>query len=231
MVRDANEDPEFIQRFVYKLTIYRKPEFTTARFLSAIMIGYLWSQLMMIAIPSQIVLGIEWGFLHWLIPLAGALGNIIISYTKMYQFWLFATKYNTIFRHMDRGKYGPWERMHRSLSLSCIYCISSTILCIRWNVLDDNNVGSIGDCIWDVFETMASRTTETTFIEKAYCIFVNSRPYLPVIMGLILLFQWKNHGYGWWWGASVGSNTQFPGITMVDRFKINVEWHMAICTA
>lgn len=76
MVRDANEDPQFIERFVYKLHKFRKPEFTTSRFLLAIMIGYLWGQLVMIAIPSELVFGIDWAFLHWLVPLAGALGKI-----------------------------------------------------------------------------------------------------------------------------------------------------------
>lgn len=81
MVRDVNEDPEFIERFINRLQMQRKPEFSTSRFLFAIMIGYLWSQLVMIAIPGEIVAGIDWSFLHWAIPLAGALGKYeTISY-------------------------------------------------------------------------------------------------------------------------------------------------------
>lgn len=75
MVRDANEDPAFIERFVYKLRVQRRPEFSTSRFVWAIMIGYLWGQLFMLAIPTSLVGGIDWGFLHWFVPLAGALGT------------------------------------------------------------------------------------------------------------------------------------------------------------
>ena len=74
MVRDANEDPEFIERFVKKLRTYRKPEFSTSRFLFAIMVAYLWGQLVMIAIPQENFGGIDWSYLHWFIPLGAALG-------------------------------------------------------------------------------------------------------------------------------------------------------------
>lgn len=75
MVRDANEDPEFIERFVNKLRVHRKPEFSTSRFLFALMVGYLWGQLVLIAIPQDRFMDIDWSYLHWLVPLAGALGK------------------------------------------------------------------------------------------------------------------------------------------------------------
>ncbi|XP_049297624.1 dnaJ homolog subfamily C member 22 isoform X1 [Anopheles funestus] len=74
MVRDANDDPRFVQEFNAKLRTNRKPPFSTGRFLLAIMIGYWWGQMIMIAIPQAVFYGIDWGFLHWLIPFGVALG-------------------------------------------------------------------------------------------------------------------------------------------------------------
>src|SRR5690349_18025856 len=51
-VRDANEDPVFISKFIEKMRMYRKPEFSTIRFLGEIMVSYLFGQLVMIAIPE-----------------------------------------------------------------------------------------------------------------------------------------------------------------------------------
>lgn len=75
MVRDANEDPVFIEKFVNTLRKHRKPEFSTVRFLFGIMVGYLWGHLIMMAIPQDRFGGIDWGFLHWFIPLSSALGK------------------------------------------------------------------------------------------------------------------------------------------------------------
>lgn len=74
MVRDANEDSEFIVEFTEKLRSYRKPQFSTNRFLGAIMVGYLWGQLALIAIPEEDYAGINWSYLHWVIPFFVALG-------------------------------------------------------------------------------------------------------------------------------------------------------------
>lgn len=79
MVRDANEDPAFIEKFVNLLRSHRKPPFSSWRFLFAIMVGYLWAQLLLLAIPQEEFAGMSWTFLHWLVPLAGALGN---SYSR-----------------------------------------------------------------------------------------------------------------------------------------------------
>lgn len=75
LVRDANDDPKFIERFVGKLRKHRKPPFSTSRFIGAVMVGYLWGQLIQLAIPTVPFLGIDWNFLHWLIPLFAALGK------------------------------------------------------------------------------------------------------------------------------------------------------------
>lgn len=74
MVRDANEDPAFIEKYVNVLRVYRKPQFSTSRFLFAVMVGYLWSQLFLLAIPQDKFGGINWSYLHWFVPLFGALG-------------------------------------------------------------------------------------------------------------------------------------------------------------
>lgn len=75
MVRDVNEDPAFIQKFVEELRTYRTPPFSTSRFLFAVMVGYLWAQLVLLAIPQENFGGIDWSYLHWFVPLAGAFGK------------------------------------------------------------------------------------------------------------------------------------------------------------
>uniref|UniRef100_A0A182PCT1 DnaJ homolog subfamily C member 22 n=1 Tax=Anopheles epiroticus TaxID=199890 RepID=A0A182PCT1_9DIPT len=74
MVRDANDDQRFVAEFNAKLRTNRKPPFSTGRFLLALMIGYWWGQMVSIAIPQSVFFGVDWGFLHWFIPLGVALG-------------------------------------------------------------------------------------------------------------------------------------------------------------
>ncbi|XP_017771710.1 PREDICTED: dnaJ homolog subfamily C member 22 [Nicrophorus vespilloides] len=78
-VRDCNEDKEFIEEFIEKLKRNRKPPFSTSRFTSAIMVGYLWGQLILIAIPQNDFAGINWSFVHWVVPLAVGLGVWIVG--------------------------------------------------------------------------------------------------------------------------------------------------------
>lgn len=75
MVRDANDDPEFIEKFVHALRTTPKPSFSTSRFLFAVMVGYLWAQLFLLAIPQDKFGGIDWSYLHWLVPFVAALGK------------------------------------------------------------------------------------------------------------------------------------------------------------
>lgn len=84
MVRDANEDPAFIEKYVNVLRLYRKPQFSTSRFLFGIMVGYLWAQLFILAIPQEKFGGIDWGYLHWFVPLVGSLGNIPILFYSIF---------------------------------------------------------------------------------------------------------------------------------------------------
>lgn len=78
-VRDCNDDPKFLGELGERMRRNPKPPFSTSRFISAIMVGYLWGQLVMLAIPEDEVAGINWNYLHWLIPLAVALGVWIVG--------------------------------------------------------------------------------------------------------------------------------------------------------
>lgn len=43
------------------------------------MVGYLWGQLVMLAIPEENFANVDWRFLNWLIPLAVALGKTVTA--------------------------------------------------------------------------------------------------------------------------------------------------------
>lgn len=75
MVREANQDPGYVERYVHMLRTTPKPSFSTSKFLFAIVVGYLYAQLFMAAIPQDAFFGIDWTYLHWLIPFVGALGK------------------------------------------------------------------------------------------------------------------------------------------------------------
>lgn len=74
MVREANLDPRFQDEFNRKLFLERKPSFSTTRFLSAVIISYIYGQVAMIAIPEDEVLGVNCQHLHWIIPFFMAVG-------------------------------------------------------------------------------------------------------------------------------------------------------------
>ncbi|EDS27507.1 wurst [Culex quinquefasciatus] len=74
MVRDANEDPRFVEEFREKLRTHPKPPFSTPRFVMALMVGFLFGQMILLSIPQEVFGGIDWGFIHWLVPFGIALG-------------------------------------------------------------------------------------------------------------------------------------------------------------
>lgn len=78
-VRDANEDPVFISKFVEKLRKYPKPPFSSIRFTAAVCTSYLFGQLVLLAIPQDEIFGINWRFLLWTVPLFTALGVWIVG--------------------------------------------------------------------------------------------------------------------------------------------------------
>ncbi|KAL1517312.1 hypothetical protein ABEB36_001092 [Hypothenemus hampei] len=79
-VRDCNDDPRFIQELVEKMRRNKKPPFSASRFISAVMVGYLWGQLILLAIPQNEIGGVNWNtYFHWFIPLAVALGVWVVG--------------------------------------------------------------------------------------------------------------------------------------------------------
>ncbi|KAI4469532.1 dnaj subfamily c member 22 [Holotrichia oblita] len=78
-VKEVNEDPELMREIYRKMREHRKPPFSISRFISAIMIGYLWGQLVMIAIPESPIANYDLTFLHWLIPLGCSIGVWVVG--------------------------------------------------------------------------------------------------------------------------------------------------------
>lgn len=74
LVRDANDDPKFIEKFKQNIRKHERPPFSTNKFLGQIMISYLWCQVFLMAIPDDEFKGINFKFLHWLVPFVVALG-------------------------------------------------------------------------------------------------------------------------------------------------------------
>lgn len=109
MVRDANEDPEFIRKFKDKIREHPKPPFSMIRFSGAFMVAYLFGQLIMIAIPEYDFGGINWSFLHWLIPFGVSLGMATKLCEHCLYIKLFKRHYFLLrsYRYLDSGQFGP----------------------------------------------------------------------------------------------------------------------------
>lgn len=73
-VRDANEDPRFVESFVKRLQQHKVPPYSGKRFLFQIIVGDYFGELFIAAIPSTPYMGIDFNFLHWLTPLFIAIG-------------------------------------------------------------------------------------------------------------------------------------------------------------
>lgn len=52
-----------------------QPPFSMNRFTGMLMVGYSWGQMMMLAVPSDEVWGLNFRYLNYLIPLVAALGK------------------------------------------------------------------------------------------------------------------------------------------------------------
>ncbi|KAJ8982793.1 hypothetical protein NQ317_018494 [Molorchus minor] len=79
-VRDCNNDPRFLAELSERMRRNKKPPFSSSRFISAIMVSYLWGQLIMLAIPEDELGGINWNrIFHWFIPLAVGLGVWVVG--------------------------------------------------------------------------------------------------------------------------------------------------------
>lgn len=84
LVRDANDDPKFIEKFKENIRKHQRPPFSTNKFLGQIMISYLWCQVFMMAIPEDEYHGMNFSSLHWLIPFVVALGEEIVNFYRKF---------------------------------------------------------------------------------------------------------------------------------------------------
>ncbi|XP_022903352.1 dnaJ homolog subfamily C member 22 [Onthophagus taurus] len=78
-VKEVNQDPALMKEMMRKIRENKKPPFSISRFMSSLMISYLWGQLVMIAIPEDDFGGYNWQYLHWFIPLGASLGVWIVG--------------------------------------------------------------------------------------------------------------------------------------------------------
>ncbi|XP_012279311.1 dnaJ homolog subfamily C member 22 [Orussus abietinus] len=78
-VADANEDPEYREWLKTRVRANRKPPFSVVRFLGALVVSYVWGQLVYIAIPEDEVHGINFRPLIIFIPAAVALGTWVVG--------------------------------------------------------------------------------------------------------------------------------------------------------
>lgn len=114
-----------IEKYIYinkNIPIYicphLQPPFSSSRFISAVMVSYLWGQLIMIAIPEEITLDIDWSFLHWLIPAAVALGNKnIIQDQSLSDSYIHCFH----FRRMGNRKHRKRKRRSVDINSSCVF--------------------------------------------------------------------------------------------------------------
>lgn len=74
MVRDANNDPEYVENFKKDIRQRRRPPFAFGQLCGSVMVAYLWGQVSIIAIPETSFNDINWSFLHGLVPIVVALG-------------------------------------------------------------------------------------------------------------------------------------------------------------
>ncbi|KAJ2954023.1 hypothetical protein O0L34_g2234 [Tuta absoluta] len=73
-VRDANEDPQYMQQLRNRMAANKKPPFSMNRFTGMLMVGYSWGQMMKSAVPPDEFYGVNLRYLNILVPLVAALG-------------------------------------------------------------------------------------------------------------------------------------------------------------
>ncbi|XP_049884735.1 dnaJ homolog subfamily C member 22 [Pectinophora gossypiella] len=73
-VRDANQDPQYMQELANRMLRNKKPPFSMNRFTGMLMVGYSWGQMAMSAVPPDEFNGINLRYLNYLVPLVAALG-------------------------------------------------------------------------------------------------------------------------------------------------------------
>ncbi|XP_026673241.1 dnaJ homolog subfamily C member 22 [Ceratina calcarata] len=73
-VRDANDDPNFLNEFKKNVKLYRKPPFSAVRFAAQNAVAYMWAEIFRNAVPEDELFGINFRHLLILTPLVIALG-------------------------------------------------------------------------------------------------------------------------------------------------------------
>ncbi|XP_015607451.1 dnaJ homolog subfamily C member 22 [Cephus cinctus] len=78
-VADANEEVQYMEWFKNQVRINQKPPYSTVRFLGAVIVSYLWGQLIYLAIPNEEINGINFRPLMIFIPAGVALGVWVVG--------------------------------------------------------------------------------------------------------------------------------------------------------
>ncbi|XP_011313940.1 dnaJ homolog subfamily C member 22 [Fopius arisanus] len=78
-VKDANEDPNYIEIWKIIVRQNRKPPFSTARFIGALATGHLWGELVRCAIPEDEMYGINFKPLLYIVPAVIAVGVWVVG--------------------------------------------------------------------------------------------------------------------------------------------------------
>ncbi|CAI6349317.1 unnamed protein product [Macrosiphum euphorbiae] len=73
-VADANKDEKYMKKVDYMVRVYEKPPFSTVRFTGMVVVAYLFSTVVSLAIPEDNVAGLSWQWLQVFTPLAAAIG-------------------------------------------------------------------------------------------------------------------------------------------------------------
>lgn len=124
LVRDANDDPKFIEKFKANIRKHQRPPFSTNKFLAQIMISYLWCQVFLMAIPDDEFHGYNFNFLHWLIPLVVAVGKESYIISQLTRF----TDFNAIlYRRLECRKCGSRTRNDLEMFVYSVRCVSIKI--------------------------------------------------------------------------------------------------------
>ncbi|KAF7988517.1 hypothetical protein HCN44_001090 [Aphidius gifuensis] len=78
-VNDANDEPIFIEKFKTNIRQFKKPPFSTVRFLGQVAVSAFWGQLALWAVPEEEVHGFNLRYLLYLVPVFVALGVWIVG--------------------------------------------------------------------------------------------------------------------------------------------------------
>ncbi|KAJ8688656.1 hypothetical protein QAD02_024451 [Eretmocerus hayati] len=78
-VADANESPAYLEWFKLQVRANKKPPFGSVRYLGAVVVSYLFGQLLLMAVPEDEVNGINFRHLIIFVPFAVAFGTWLVG--------------------------------------------------------------------------------------------------------------------------------------------------------